>query len=73
MSEELIDATLRNLFIFLWLCSLMPAGLLASAPNLVTEKMEIEIRAYRLQQYESAGKMYGSKSWKVKTIRNTFN
>uniref|UniRef100_A0A914HUA2 FF domain-containing protein n=1 Tax=Globodera rostochiensis TaxID=31243 RepID=A0A914HUA2_GLORO len=28
-------------------------------------KLEIEIRAFRLQQFETAGKLYGSRSWKV--------
>ena len=73
MSDELLDAALRNLFIFLWLCSFLPASLFASGvPNLNMgsgmEKMEIEIRAFRLQQFETAGKMYGSKSWKVGKI-----
>ena len=69
MSDEWLDA-LRNLFFFLWLCSFMPSAIFAGSSGLGlgiggTEKMEFEIRAFRLQQFESAGKMHGSKAWKV--------
>uniref|UniRef100_A0A915D332 BOS complex subunit NCLN n=1 Tax=Ditylenchus dipsaci TaxID=166011 RepID=A0A915D332_9BILA len=64
MQEEFFDA-LRHIFILLWIGSFFPC-ILVHASNIVPDKSnEIEIRAFRLQQYEFAGKPYGSKSWKV--------
>jgi hypothetical protein len=76
MSDELLETALHNFFVFLWLCSLMTAGVYAIGPNLgvaggggAMEKMEIEVRAFRLQQFEAYGKNYGSKAWKVGNIQ----
>src|SRR4051794_17532174 len=69
MQEEFFDA-LRHIFVAFWIWSFFP-WLLISGSNLVvaadrsSSEQQIEIRAYRLQQYEYAGKQYGSKSWKV--------
>ncbi|KAI3420399.1 hypothetical protein GPALN_003698 [Globodera pallida] len=63
MSDELLDA-LRNIFVLLWFCVLF-IGVFVSGANYGLEKLEIEIRAFRLQQFETAGKLYGSRSWKV--------
>lgn len=59
--QELFDA-FRHVLILLWAWAFLPCIF----SNLVaSEKTEIEFRAFRLQQYENAGKLYGSKSWKV--------
>lgn len=62
--QEIFDA-FRHVLVLLWVWSFFPCifSSLAAANN--NEKTELEFRAYRLQQYELAGKMYGSKSWRV--------
>ncbi|KAL7074075.1 hypothetical protein ACQ4LE_006710 [Meloidogyne hapla] len=69
--EQLFDA-LKNIWTILWIWFLMPSGIFAvisggggTTTNFGNNKMEIEIRAFRLQQYETSGKVFGSKSWKV--------
>ena len=59
---------LRNLWTICWLWFLMPSGIFAAIIGGgigTNNKMEIEIRAFRLQQYETSGKVFGSKSWKA--------
>lgn len=59
--QELFDA-FRHILILLWAWAFLPCIF----SNLAAlEKTEIEFRAFRLQQYENVGKMYGSKSWKI--------
>ncbi|KAI1718858.1 peptidase family m28 domain-containing protein [Ditylenchus destructor] len=64
MQEEFFDA-FRHIFVFLWIWSFFPC-IYVMGSSLVTDKStEIEIRAFRLQQYEYAGKQIGSKNWRV--------
>ncbi|KAF7634909.1 Peptidase_M28 domain-containing protein [Meloidogyne graminicola] len=70
MSEEQLFDVLRNLWTICWLWFLIPSGVfgILNSGTITTinlNKMEIEIRAFRLQQYETSGKFFGSKSWKV--------
>nr|CAD2127533.1 unnamed protein product [Meloidogyne enterolobii] len=71
MTEEQLFDALKNIWTILWIWFLMPSGIFAAisgggtSTNFGNNKMDIEIRAYRLQQYEISGKVFGSKSWKV--------
>ncbi|KAL3123819.1 hypothetical protein niasHT_010032 [Heterodera trifolii] len=63
MSDELLDA-LRNIFLLFWFCCVF-TGVFVIGSNYGLEKFEIDIKAFRLQQFEASGKSYGSKAWKV--------
>lgn len=67
--QELFDA-FRHILILLWAWAFLPCIF----SNLIqSEKTEIEFRAFRLQQYENVGKLYGSRSWKVLYEAVSFN
>lgn len=61
--QEIFDAC-RHLLILLWISSFFPC-IYVYGSNLVAEQTDFEIRAFRLHQFEFAGKQYGSKSWRV--------
>ena len=63
MQDEIIE-TLRYIIVFVVWSSF--SCILIARSTIATEKIEFEIKAFRLQQYEYAGKLFGSKSWKVK-------
>jgi hypothetical protein len=74
MTEEQLFDALKHIWTICWIWFIMPSGIFAaisdggSTTNIGTtnnNKMEIEIRAFRLQQYETNGKIFGSKSWKA--------
>ncbi|KAH7728703.1 nicalin [Aphelenchoides avenae] len=62
MQEDLLDA-LRNICVLVWILSVLPSSL-ASA-NYGIERVESELTAYRLQQYDLGGTAYGSRSFRV--------
>lgn len=64
MSDDQLFDALRNIFVLLWFCTLF-ASLFVNGANHGTDKLEIEFQVFRLQQFETSGKMYGSKAWKV--------
>lgn len=73
MTDDLLDA-LRNIFVLLWFCTVFSGILVTGASYGQENGKEMEFRAYRLQQYEIAGKQtyYGSKAWKVKVKDEIF-
>lgn len=62
MSEDILEA-LRNFFILAYLFAIFPCNINAS--QIGGQNVEFEFRAYRLQQFDLAGNLYGSRSWRV--------
>lgn len=61
MQEELIEE-LRNPFFILFISALLSWCVVSSSQ--LGDTVEIELKAYRLQQYDLAGSLRGSRSWK---------
>lgn len=69
--QEIFDAC-RHLLILMWICCFFPTIYVYGSNLMMNEHSitpsttaDIEIRAYRLQQYEFNGRDYGSKSWRI--------
>uniref|UniRef100_A0A0N5AU22 BOS complex subunit NCLN n=1 Tax=Syphacia muris TaxID=451379 RepID=A0A0N5AU22_9BILA len=62
MQEELIEE-LRNPFFVLFVSALLSWCVVNGSQ--LGDTVEIELKAYRLQQYDLAGTPHGSRSWKV--------
>lgn len=67
--QEFFDAC-RHLLILMWIFVFFPT-IYVYGTNLINEQTmpsstaDIEIRAFRLQQFEINGRHYGSKTWRV--------
>lgn len=53
----------RNFFLLAYLVAICPWNINAS--QIGGQNVEFEFRAYRLQQFDLSGNLYGSRSWRV--------
>jgi hypothetical protein len=62
MQEDLLD-TLRSICVLVWILSFLPSSIVSAASGI--DRIESELKAFRLQQYDIGGASYGSRSFRI--------